>query len=61
MNSQAKAANTQIRVMDSTQCPTERSNKKALKEQGFLSEGQTFIGCSGFSSTNCQSTVISQL
>lgn len=25
-------------------------------EQGFLTEGQTLPGCSGFSSTNCQST-----
>lgn len=55
MNSQAKAANTQIRVMESMLCPTKRGTKKALTEQGFLTEGETLLGCFGFSSTNCQS------
>lgn len=56
MSSQAKATNTQIRVTDSMLCPTKRGTKKAQMEQGFLTEEETLLGCSGFSSTNCQST-----
>lgn len=55
MNSQAKAANTQIRAMDSMLYPTKRDTKKALMELGFLTEGGTFLGCFGFSITHCQS------
>lgn len=56
MNSQAKVANRQIRAMDSMLYPTKRDTKKALTEQGFLTEAETFLGCFGFSITNCQST-----
>lgn len=56
MNSQAKAANRQIRAMDSMLHPTKRDTKKALTEQGFLTEAETLLGCFGFSITNCQST-----
>lgn len=49
-------ANTQIRVMDSMLCLTKRDTKKALMEQGFLTEGETLLGCFGCSSINCQNT-----
>lgn len=50
---QTKQSGTQIRAIDSLLSPTKRGTKKAAVEQGFLTKGETLLGCFDFFIIDC--------